>query len=103
MRGRFLRIIGHRTHRLGEGAFSERLVTSLIWHASSWARGLLGPAAVQCAIGMLLRPVRILRRFLWSSRTARLPQFSITPMGIVPFRRSVLRCLPRDGFFSWKT
>src|SRR5262249_27857485 len=34
---------------------------------------------------------------------ARLPPYNITPMGIAPFPRSVLRCLLPDGFFSWKT
>src|SRR6266567_1524152 len=103
MRVRCLQIIGHRTRRLAEGAFLERLATSLIWRVSSWEGGLWGPVEVQCGIATALRPVRILRRFRWSLRTARLPPFSTTRTGIVPFRRSVLRCLPQGGFFSWKT
>src|SRR5882762_4997975 len=103
MRVRFPQIIGHRTRRLAEGAFLERLVTSLIWRVSLWARGLSGQAPVQCGIGVELRPVWIVRRFHWSLRTARSPPFSTTPMGIGRFRRSVLRCLLRGGFFSWKT
>src|SRR6266478_7967856 len=103
MRVQFPRIIGHRTRRLGEAAFSERLVTSLIWRGSSWARGLSGLAVVQCGMAMALRRVQILRRFRWGLRTAQLLPFSTTPTGIVPFRRSVLECLPQGGFFSWKT
>src|SRR6266571_6167330 len=103
MRVQFARIIGHRTRRLAEGAFLERLVTSLIWPVSSWARGLSGQAPVQCVVGMALHLVWILCRFHWSLKTARLPPFSITPTGIVPFRRSGLRCLPQGGFFRWKT
>src|SRR6202521_1117466 len=103
MRVRFPRIIGPRTRRLAEAAFWERLVTSLIWRVSWWVRGLLGQAPVQCGVAVALRPIRTLRRFHWSLRMARLPPFSTTPTGIVPFRRSVLRYLPQGGFFSWKT
>src|SRR6266849_3226494 len=103
MRVRFLRIIGPRTRRLAEDAFLERLVTSLIWRVSWSVRGLLGQAPVQCGVAVALRPIWILPRFCWSLRTARLPPFSTTQMGIVPFRRSELRCLPQGGFFSWKT
>src|SRR5438132_6083919 len=100
MRVRSRLITGHRTGILAEGAFLERPVTSLIWRASSWEHGLSGQVLEQCVARAALRPVWILYRFRWNLRTARLPLFSTTPMGIGPFRRSVLKCLPRDGFFS---
>src|SRR5690242_5244651 len=58
---------------------------------------------VQWGAAIMVHPVLIPHTLHWNLRTARLPPFNTSLTDMVPFRKSVLKCLSLDGFFSWKT